>query len=894
MSKHLLIATLVLILITLPACGQTPAQAPTATSAELMTATTTAAPTPIEPTAVISEVPIGTARALIGEEVVVEGIATMYTGGYYAGSGNTKFYLEDESGGIQIFADDCEGEVNISLGDKVRVRGIVEAYRGALELIPASAADVTILEEGSQATMLAATPVGVPAAATDIENLPGKLIQAEGMITRVEELSYSYEIDLTDEAGHLLNVYVDKLTNISVEAIESGDQYRLTGIIEVRDAGQQMYPRVQADLEKIYPSNLRLEIDAPNTVAAGEIFGVSLTVYNHTPNVLTNVVITAPIPRFDLDVKEISDDGVEEEGVITWAIPELAGDGGAVGVSYQAQAIVADEIRLGSAQAAAAEWSQPAESMAQHIFLSETVPIWAIQGESSRSPYIFDQTATMGVVSGVFPELGGFWIQAIDDDNDPATSDGLFVNTGGMDVAVAAGDWVQVSGVVREAYQQTQLQIESPQDVEVQSSGHELPAPVELNPPSDEAEAEVYYEALEGMFVQVTGPAAAVAPLNHYGEYALVQPDHEVERLWQHDAEQNGMIIIVDDGSSTTHDDRSTLAYTVNVGDSVGGLVGPLAYTYGHYKLEAVTMPTITPSTTPSTTATASPLTLPIISSDEFSLMTWNVENLFDFLEPNPASPPMPSIDEYKLQIAKSAHTILAAGAPTLVGLQEVENIGVLEDIAAHESLAGYDYQPVLIEGSDSRGIDVGYLVRGDQATVINEHQYIAPGGLTSRPPLLVKVEVMTDSGSVVLNLLNNHFTSMSGGVEATEPRRAAQAAWNVTVLEELLAKNPDAYVAVMGDLNSYYDSLPIDTLRDAGLIHVFEMLPENERYTYIYQGQSQVLDHILITPSLLEMLRRVDVLHVNADYTLPDPADESPMRKSDHDPVVVVFSLEF
>jgi hypothetical protein len=46
--------------------------------------------------------PIGTARTLMGEQVTVEGVATMYTGGYYAGTNNAKFYIQDESGGLQI------------------------------------------------------------------------------------------------------------------------------------------------------------------------------------------------------------------------------------------------------------------------------------------------------------------------------------------------------------------------------------------------------------------------------------------------------------------------------------------------------------------------------------------------------------------------------------------------------------------------------------------------------------------------------------------------------------------------------------------------------------------------------------------------------------------------
>ena len=96
----------------------------------------------------------------------------------------------------------------------------------------------------------------------------------------------------------------------------------------------------------------------------------------------------------------------------------------------------------------------------------------------------------------------------------------------------------------------------------------------------------------------------------------------------------------------------------------------------------------------------------------------------------------------------------------------------------------------------------------------------------------------------------------------------------------------------MIGDLNSYLNSPPIDLLREAGLTHVFEILPEGDRYTYIFEGVSQTLDHILVTQSLWERLDRVGVLHADADYPPMEPGDTSPERKSDHDPVVATFSL--
>ena len=126
-----------------------------------------------------------------------------------------------------------------------------------------------------------------------------------------------------------------------------------------------------------------------------------------------------------------------------------------------------------------------------------------------------------------------------------------------------------------------------------------------------------------------------------------------------------------------------------------------------------------------------------------------------------------------------------------------------------------------------------------------------------------------------------------------TEPRRTAQATWNVELVERIQAGEPDALVAVLGDLNSFYHSPPMDEFRKANMRHVYEFVEPDFPYTYIYEGESETLDHIWLTPSLYEHLVRVEVLHINADYTLPAPDDTTARRVSDHDPLVAVFSLE-
>ncbi|MDX9865905.1 MAG: lamin tail domain-containing protein, partial [Anaerolineaceae bacterium] len=176
-------------------------------------------------------VPIEIAKTLFEVDVVVEGIATMYTDGFFAGSTGTKFYLQDESGGIQVYIPGGKGQVDVSIGDRVRVQGQIELYRGALELIPVSPDDVEIIAQNGETPL----PLEVSIAeALQTESLTGKLVTIQGSAARIEEFSYSFEMDLLDDTGQLITVYIDKETNTTIETIENELRYTVAGILEVR------------------------------------------------------------------------------------------------------------------------------------------------------------------------------------------------------------------------------------------------------------------------------------------------------------------------------------------------------------------------------------------------------------------------------------------------------------------------------------------------------------------------------------------------------------------------------------------------------------------------------------------------------------------------------------
>jgi predicted extracellular nuclease len=237
------------------------------------------------------------------------------------------------------------------------------------------------------------------------------------------------------------------------------------------------------------------------------------------------------------------------------------------------------------------------------------------------------------------------------------------------------------------------------------------------------------------------------------------------------------------------------------------------------------------------------------------------------------------------------ARTILTAGTPAVIALQEVENQRVLEDLAAHDLLEEYAYQAFLKEEAGGEGLAVGYLIRTEEGEVLSLDRHTAPEGFPNPSLLLLEVAITRGEQEQTLFVINTHFTASQVGA-ANNPVQQALADWVVKLVEGIQDEQPGAQVVVAGSLNAGLGSTPVEMLKQAGLAHVFEVLPEEERYTAIEEGISWALDHMLVSPDMNERLSRVHVLHVNADFPVPLAGDVSPRRASDHDPVIAFFTF--
>ena len=605
------------------------------------------------------------------------------------------------------------------------------------------------------------------------------------------------------------------------------------------------------------------------------------------------------------------------------------------------------------------------------------VKICEIQGPGFASPYAGQMVRTQGIVFADFDTQSkeGFFIQEENCDGDPATSDGIFVYTSERTSVVSFGDMVELRGEVSEYYDMTEISVDLA-DITVLSEQNTVPAPVELDPPFDNAASWAILESLEGMHVSMTN-TMVVGPTNAYDETYVVRSDLGFSRIFQDHPAGTGVIVGVDDAGNFEIDPE------VKVGDGVTGLLGALDFTFGYYKIQLTAPPVVDPAPDPPKRGDTDGdgdidlQDLQVIRSfwgqkvppapasadlngdgrityrdilaflkiyrkllpqwNEFTVATFNVENLFDTVSEPGKDDPVISPEDYELQLDKLAEAIHDdLLEPTLIGVQEAENLTVLNDLAARPEILAH-YEAILVDGPDGRGIDVGLLYQSDKVVVLeyearqgcttrvdglgpdgNRNVYNPVNDITcdtdgdgeldgnrlfSRPPLVVHFEVRMVWGrwgqerAQDFYVIVNHFKSKTQDtpeMEYTLPRRIEQATHVAGLVEEIQASDPGARVIVLGDLNDFLTSDTLSVLYDAGLQDLLYETPKPNRYSYIYQGESEVLDHILITKSLWSQFRSIEPIHINADYPgVFEDAPDSSRRSSDHDPVVATFRMK-
>lgn len=538
-------------------------------------------------------------------------------------------------------------------------------------------------------------------------------------------------------------------------------------------------------------------------------------------------------------------------------------------------------------------------------------PVCALQGSGSSSPLVNKAVTTRGVVTFDLDQTSrkGFFIQAADCDGDPASSDAIFVYLGESVDAAGQGQLVEVSGTVREIFGRTELAA-APAAVSLLAEGQPLPAALELIPPFDPLLALVYLEAREGMLVGM-GRGLVLGPTGANGETWIANTQAGVERAFWDDPRGFGELIPLDDGG------LYALEPAGRVGDEVLGLQAVLDYRLGRFSLLPAAQPVVLQSL-------AAPALPPVQAGPGLSLATFNLAGLFDTWDDPLAADEVLSAEEYQRRLQKRALAIRDwLGAPDLLAAQEVENRAVVEALLSRPEL-GAAYEAAWFESPDPRGLDLALLYRRARMTLLEAKTFqgctdlvdgLGPDGngdvinpvntitcdldgdgnpdgnrLFSRPPLAARL--YTERGS--LWVVGVHFKSKvedAPGLAHTLPRRLEQARFTAGLAQGLRRGYQGDVLFVLGDLNDDPDSQTLEILRAVGLENRFLGLPADERYSYVFQGVSYLLDGIMADLRPGMGLGAVYAAHVNSDYpAVFGGVLEVAYRSSDHDPLLAHF----
>jgi hypothetical protein len=310
-------------------------------------------------------------------------------------------------------------------------------------------------------------------------------------------------------------------------------------------------------------------------------------------------------------------------------------------------------------------------------------------------------------------------------------------------------------------------------------------------------------------------------------------------------------------------------------------------------------------------------------SRGDATITTFNVENLFDLVD-NPEkddASSTPTAAELETKLTKLAMAVEdELELPAVLIVQEVENTAILQEVGDRvNAAAGTSYVATSFETSDARGIEVGFLWDADRVDLLDAYQLSGPDveaafGPSSPSPGREPIVGVFEISGREITIVGNHFKSKSGddplyGVNwpperITEEQRKAQAHVVRDFVNTLFAADRHALVMVAGDLNDFSFAEPGEgsdhpvailegSRREVRLTDLVDRESSRDRYTYIYDGNSQVLDHMLVSPELRDLLAGTDILHFNAAYPASVASDASTaIRSSDHDPIEGRFTL--
>jgi uncharacterized protein len=591
--------------------------------------------------------------------------------------------------------------------------------------------------------------------------------------------------------------------------------------------------------------------------------------------------------------------------------------------------------------------------------------IHQIQGSGAATPIPGQQVVTRGVVTADFTSGGasgipanqgsrGFYIEALaeDRDDDPQTSEGVFVfePAGAFDGAI--GNLVAVAGTAGESFGMTQI---AAGDVDICDTGDltaTLPAPAALPLPVAPAGRNAVFEPLESM--RVTHPELTVVEffqLERFGEIRLssggifdnptnvVSPydDGAYNKIVAFNASNN---IILDNGA--TGQNLDPLPYvipggTLRIGDQLKGATTVLNFGFGSWRLSPVDIDALTEELRTNRTRPR-PLTPPDVGGT-MTVASYNVLNYFNGDGQGggfPTARGAVTASELERQTTKLVAAISKIDAD-VVGLIEMENDAgehqatrtLVDALNAEYGATVYAFIDTGVIGTDA--IKQAFIYKPATVEPVGPHAILTTADDPrfeddrSRPPLAQTFRERATGRSVTVAV--NHLKSKGSACAPADndPRqgncngvrhRAAAA------MVDWLAGNPTGQPAagnlIIGDINAYAKEDPITTILEAGYRDMLEAFADPDGpapYSFTFDATQGRLDHALADAGVAPFVTGADEWHINADETQAIDYRESvggvsfnqrfrtartaalyyqpnAFRSSDHDPVLIGLAV--
>lgn len=332
---------------------------------------------------------------------------------------------------------------------------------------------------------------------------------------------------------------------------------------------------------------------------------------------------------------------------------------------------------------------------------------------------------------------------------------------------------------------------------------------------------------------------------------------------------------------------------------------------------------------------------LPETNERQFSVAGMNLENFFDDEDDPAIKEDLVTTEAFERRMKKISLAIRDyLKNPDVIGIVEAENLAALKrlakrinDDAVAAGKPNPEYEAFLVDGNDGRGIDNGLLVKTARVKVLEtkqlgkEDKYKHPEKkddvfLNDRPPLMLRASIEDSKTKQPFEFMVvvNHLKSFLGyndpeQKENVRLKKKLQAEFLAKFVQERQKANPNERIILLGDFNAYQfndgivDQIgtilgkpagkeevmnPSEDFVNPDMINLVNVIKPNQRYSYVFDGNAQVLDHIIISDALKKHIQGFGYARLNADFPETYRNDDNRVERfSDHDAAVAYFTFD-